>query len=66
MTRDNFTCQKCGLRGDKKQMTNFHAHHIKPWLGYPELRYEVFNGQLLCAPCHRVVHRDNEAVSSNF
>lgn len=61
IARDDSTCQKCGLREGKRQMDPFHAHHIKPWIAYPELRYEVDNGQLLCVPCHRQVHRAMKA-----
>lgn len=48
--RDDDTCQKCGrseLVGRKR-----HAHHLKPWKEFPELRYELSNGQTLCRDCH--------------
>lgn len=47
--RDDYACQKCGVRGG-----TLHAHHIKPWALYQELRYDVGNGQTLCVPCHRI------------
>lgn len=46
--RDNWTCKHCGERGGL-----LHADHIKPYSTHPELRYDVGNGQVLCAPCHR-------------
>lgn len=48
---DNFTCFLCDKRGGK-----LHAHHIKPWSEFPELRYEVFNGVTLCVDCHKQIH----------
>lgn len=46
--RDDYTCQKCDVRGGELQ-----ADHIKPWALYPELRYAIDNGQTLCINCHK-------------
>ena len=48
--RDNFICQECGREGN-------HAHHIKSWLDYKELRYDIDNGETLCLICHNKKHR---------
>ena len=47
--RDNFTCQKCFLKG-----VYIEAHYIKSWAKYPELRYEISNGLTLCRECHKL------------
>lgn len=46
-TRDNWTCQCCGVRG-----VYLEADHIKPWCAFPDLRYEIDNGRTVCRPCH--------------
>lgn len=48
MSRDNYTCQLCDIRGGKLEMD-----HIKEWCNYPELRYEASNCRTLCKECHK-------------
>lgn len=50
--RDGYKCMNCGgVDG------GIHAHHIKPWADYPDLRFDVDNGITLCPTCHRAIHR---------
>ena len=42
---------KCGLPVASKV-----AHHIKPLELYPELAYDVSNGEALCVGCHAKRH----------
>ena len=48
-TRDNWTCQTCGIRG-----ISLEAHHIKGWARFPKFRYDINNGVTLCRECHKL------------
>ncbi len=50
--RDDWTCQRCGNRSKKGRYIIIHAHHIKPFAIFPELRLAVDNGETLCKKCH--------------
>ncbi len=44
--RDGHKCKKCNAT------EKLHVHHIVPWKEKEELRFDVDNGQTLCATCH--------------
>ena len=50
--RDNYTCQICNKRGG-----NLEVHHKNPWRDYPELRFDISNGQTLCIDCHKSIDK---------
>jgi len=49
--RDNWTCQKVGIRGGK-----LHPHHIQNFAQYPELRFAIDNGITLSKRAHMEFH----------
>lgn len=48
--RDGWVCVEC------TSTERLHAHHIKRWRDYPDLRYELSNGVTLCHQCHERAH----------
>lgn len=50
--RDNFTCQKYGIKGGI-----LHAHHINNFADFPELRLAIDNGITLSDKAHREFHK---------
>jgi len=54
--RDNYTCQKCGIKSGCGHRIFLHAHHIKSFNEYPKLRYNLNNGITLCKNCHFLEH----------
>ena len=50
--RDNWTCQKYGIKGGK-----LHPHHIKNFAQYPELRFALDNGITFSEKAHREFHK---------
>lgn len=52
LERDNFTCQKTGIRGGKLAV-----HHIKNFSSFPKLRTAINNGITLGFEVHKEFHR---------
>lgn len=50
--RDNFTCQKYGIKGGK-----LIAHHINNFADFPELRFAIDNGITLSEEAHKEFHK---------
>ena len=48
LLRDNFTCIWCGKKDNTVQVD-----HIKPFAYFPELRFAIDNGRVLCFDCHK-------------
>ena len=51
-TRDNYTCQKTGIKGGY-----LHPHHIKNFAEYPELRFAIDNGITFSKEAHDEFHK---------
>jgi hypothetical protein len=49
--KDDFTCQKCGVRGGKL----IADHHPFPFHAFPDKMYDIGNGRTLCSKCNYVV-----------
>ncbi len=63
LKRDDYKCVRCG--SDSSRKNRLHGHHIKPWAGNPELRFEKSNIVSLCRLCHWFVH-SRENVKNEF
>jgi len=46
LKRANYKCEIC------ESSYRLHAHHIKCYYSFPELRTDIMNGQALCQSCH--------------
>ena len=60
--RDRRTCQFPGC-GSKRKIQ---IHHIKRWVDYPSLRYNLNNGICLCNICHGRIHGHEDSYAMMF
>jgi len=51
--RDDRKCKMCKKRGSKAKGIRLEVDHIKPFMLYPELMFDLDNGRTLCSGCHR-------------
>ena len=58
--RDNWTCQKTGIKGG-----SLRAHHIKNFSDYPELRFAIDNGITFCKDSHIEFHKKYGRKNNN-
>ena len=50
--RDEYTCVLCKVKNGNGKEIYLQADHIKPFSLFPELRFNIDNGQTLCKNCH--------------
>jgi hypothetical protein len=60
LQRDNWTCQKTGVRGGRLVV-----HHIKNFSQFPELRTSIENGITLSYSAHNQFHKIYGKVNNN-
>lgn len=56
LRRAKYLCERCARYGRHTPATV--AHHRKQLKEYPELAYDVENGEALCAKCHNEAHTE--------
>jgi hypothetical protein len=58
--KDNYACQIKNCKKIDKETRILNAHHIKETYKYPELIFDVNNGQTLCLKHHKELHGLNK------
>ena len=55
--RDKFTCKNPNCPYCKNKVGGYlHAHHLKSFTDYPELRFNLENGITYCLKYHKFIH----------
>lgn len=57
LERDNYECQKCGLKAKTKAGGGLHCHHINPVKLDPLESADIDNCIILCVDCHKEAHQ---------
>lgn len=57
LKRDGHACVKCGSNQE------LHVDHVKSFALFPELRFEISNGRVLCKNCHMKTESYLKAIS---
>ena len=58
LERDGYKCQNCGAWNKSVKLQ---VHHIFKWHLYPKFRYDIRNGIVLCANCHKQ-YDENQSI----
>jgi hypothetical protein len=56
--RDGYKCKRCGEVHCRSN--RLHSHHVKPWAGHEDTRFDLNNIITVCQKCHNWIHsREN-------
>lgn len=59
--KDHYRCKECGTHCRKG---NIVAHHIKSFVKYPKLRFDINNGETYCRSHHTEWHKKIKAINN--
>lgn len=59
-----WVCKRCGDGIADREMLE--SHHIKPRALFPELMYDLDNGECLCLFCHAKAHENNPIICNQI
>ena len=57
-SRDDYTCQNCGVEGGRRGSAELHAHHIVPVSKGGS--HDRDNLVTICDQCHKSIHNESE------
>lgn len=58
--KEQLVCKAQGKCEDCGSEKRLHAHHIKCFYKFPELRFSLENGKILCQSCHSKLHKTRD------